>query len=243
MLSGMPPWKHLGIDNPIMLYNHIKEHAGPPPMNESIKSAEEAAFTAMITKCFHKNPSERLTANELLEDVFFLQGACCSDDEHTRASNIPASPGQNTSIAWESLLSPSTPQSRLSLSGRNASCRRSNSARCLRSPFMSPPIPENGILNCALIKSPAPSPKFDPSGWPSWAREHYRNREKSATGGPVVTKLAETMGSMAISDDSSRPSLDSRRNLFNSGYYSEITDSSLTLHGECLVDSNGAQRK
>lgn len=237
MISGLPPWKHLGINNPVLLYNHVKQHSGPPPINVPLESTEGAAFTAMVERCFRQTPRERPTAIELQEDVFFLQGACCSDDEQSRAA---ASPGQNTSIAWESLLSPSTPQSRLGLNGRRSSCRRSNSARCPRSPFMSPPIPENKIMNIALIKSPGTSPKCDPSGWPTWARERYNMRNRAPSSGPSPSELAETMGSLAISDDSSHQQSLDRRNLFaspvnNSGYYSEITSSSRTLQGEHLL--------
>lgn len=225
MVSGLPPWKQLGISNPVLLYNSIKQHNGPPPLSVSTERPQGAAFVAMITKCFEKKPSERPTAEELQQDRFFLQGDYCSDDCQ---SSVLASPGHNTSIAWENLLqSPSTPQSTIGLSARPSTFRRSSSARNMRSPFMSPPIPENGILNMSLIKSPAAaSPTCDPSDWPSWARAQYQ-KDCQDTG------VTATMGSLAFSEDSH--SLD-RRNLFSSS--SVATDTTLTtLHGEKLLET------
>lgn len=225
MVSGLPPWKQLGISNPVRLYNSIKNHNGPPPLNVSTELPEGAAFVAMITKCFQHNPNKRPTAEELQQDGFFLMGESCSDD-----CSVLASPGHNTSIAWENLLhSPSTPQSTIGLNARPSTFRRSSSARSMRS-FMSPPIPENGILNLSLIKSPtAASPKCDPSDWPTWARAQYQKDCEEAG-------ASATMGSLAFSEDSH--TLD-RKNLFSSSVAADTTMA--TLQGEKLLETMNGQ--
>ena len=266
MATGVPPWKELGINNPVLLYNHIKSHPGPPPfaiLNQ--KESDVAAFTSMVKKCFHKSPGERPDAKQLKEDPFFLHRECSSDDDQTGVSITSSffSPRKDSSAAWEHLLSPATPQSHSVGRRGQGRPRRSSSAGCLKSSFLSPPIPEHTVMNMAYVrhqKSPVLSPQYDPSDWPSWARKQNLKSEggknlrvSGIKRSPSVEAICSTMDSLAISDESSFASLN-RRNLFcngtrdntnnnntkNSGYFSEVSEATgtiSTLCGENLLDS------
>lgn len=239
MITGLPPWKDLGVDNPVLLYNHIKKNPGPPPIKLSMRSPEETAFTSLLAKCFRQDPTERPSASELQDEVFFLQREC-HDDNLTgiHSTSIFASPAaaKDTSYAWEHLLSPSTPHSAV----QRRHHHRSNSTGCMKPPFASPPIPENFVLNIPNIQhrqTPLASPGCDPSEWPSWARKAMvvpSEDTKEAPNTPVIKSVSDTLGvgSLAISEDSTAPAELEKRNLFcnsNRDYFSEASEVTTTV--------------
>ncbi|CAB9516794.1 activated protein kinase catalytic subunit alpha-1 [Seminavis robusta] len=250
MRIGLPPWKNLGITNPVMLYKHIEANPGPPSADLPTETQQDRDFAAMVARCFHRSPVERPNAQELEDDLFFFRRETIDDDQ-TGISSVLASPSgtKDGSFGWEHLMSPTTPP----MSGKSklkSRHRRSSSAGCLKSPlFLSPPIPENSVLKLSparalrRVTSPAmASPQYVSKEWPAWARDVLKSDSKrpasqSSPAFAVDTTLSESMGSLAISEDS--PMTVQGRNLFsdtkNSGYFSEISEES-TLRGENLLE-------
>jgi serine/threonine protein kinase len=244
MITGQPPW--LGISNPVALYNHIKNCRGPPPIDQQHEN--DGAFTAMVSRCFERSPCERPSAEELHDDPFFQHRHIVDDDYTPSIATIFATPSKDPLLAWEHLQSPSTAQSGKVEAGMLNGYRRSNSAVCLKSPlFLSPPIPQNAVLKMANAKlrmnSPAAtSPQYESAEWPSWARkaltsdsgqqpESSRSPKGKGNVSPTVAALSQTLGSLALSEDSSAPA--TRKNLFD---FSDVSDNSV-LYGEELLET------
>ena len=254
MVTGQPPWP--GFTNPVKLYHHIKIFEGPPPIDP--KHGNDAAFAAMVARCFHKSAYERPTAQELHDDPFFQHRQTIDDDHTSVIASILASPGRDISFHWEHLLSPATPQSGKSGTGRRYRHRRSSSAGYLKSPLLlSPPIPENGVLKMtpARFRTSSPagaSPSYESNDWPSWARKaltcnstqrHDTSRSSNEMGNesPSIDAISEILGSLAVSEDSSAPDKClQRKNLFSESKPSvsigEVSDHS-TLQGEGLLET------
>jgi serine/threonine protein kinase len=126
MITGNPPWKDKGFSNPISLFNHIKSHNGPPPINISHDDLVTyqnrrilERFESLVDRCFQKNPSNRPTAHELLEDPFFIEMHEEGDDDasHYRGLFSPGgifSPGNETNASHDLWRSPETPVSEMS---------------------------------------------------------------------------------------------------------------------------------
>lgn len=251
MVTGVPPWKELGIKNPVALYNHIKNTIGPPPFDISTqKGPDAAAFSSMLSRCFHKLPGDRPSARELMEDPFFSKNECSVDDDQAGASIASSffSPRKDVSLAWEHLQSPGTPQLHCRL---GHPC--SSSAGCLKSPFLfSPPIPEHKVLDMD---------QYEKSNWPAWARtadlksEGATNCHTPTIESTNPSVICSTLDSLAVSNDSNQAGIE-KRNLFydgegnNSGvnnnavrssdHFNEVcegTATMATLCGECLLDS------
>jgi serine/threonine protein kinase len=247
MLTGVPPWKELGISNPVVLYNHIKKTTGPPLDWKKVESYNNKdAFYGFLKKCFFKDPQQRPGALELQQEAFFIDIHSHSDDEHSVTPGSLFSPGNNSTFGWDSVNSPGT-QACVGTPGKpNSSLRRSNSIGGLRSPFMSPPIPRHCEIRAHSIAFS--SPQHDTADWPSWARGKLKSSVKSgAMGSPSIASASDLMGSLAISEDSSAPVRLQGRHLFtktigeeqtrSSGYFSELSEGS-TLKGEALLGSN-----
>ena len=95
MVTTRPPWKDRGFTNPISLFNHIKNHAGPPvmkhPETDSFSKRQQTSwhlFEEMVCKCFDHDPSKRPTAKELQDDPFFLTVHDMEDEDQTQFCGI-----------------------------------------------------------------------------------------------------------------------------------------------------------
>ena len=129
MVTGIPPWKEKGFENPISLFNHIKKHQGPPPMKiskENLLSNGDkrvhVLFERMVAKCFQKDPSERPTVGQLIEDPFFIEMHEEGDDDTTHYRGIFSpgglfSPGSRSKESLEFSRSSETSMSATKLPG------------------------------------------------------------------------------------------------------------------------------
>jgi len=236
MVTGTPPWKNLGINNPVLLYNHIKSHEGPPTFQfaHSNAVAVEENFMAMLTRCFQKIPKNRPTAGEMMDEPFFLQRDYSIDE--TAGASITSSllsPCKDSSYAWENLHSPATPHSHSASKINRGGPRRSISAGCLKAAFLSPPVPEHAVLSRTYAnfqKTPMMSPKMDSSEWPTWAKNGLDATVSTSNGRTSKTlpspaqaqkfhlagdDMHKTLDSLAISDESCSETLDfERKKLF-----------------------------
>lgn len=240
MLTGLPPWKDLGINNPVRLYNHIKRWHGPPPLHwKKFEPYEgEDVLRSFLDKCFLKKPGDRPCALELLKEPFFLERRSELFDEQTATpSSLFSAEDDHSLFGWEQILSPAT-QRRAHTPSTAGRLRRSKSTGLPRSPFLSPPIPRQ----CDVKKevTVVTSPLYDTSDWPSWARENVTSSKKQITESPVIDEASKLMGSLAISDDSSTSAFASlwRRNLFCKNTSSSELSEGSTLIGEGLVGSD-----
>lgn len=156
-------------------------------------TCETRAFTTLVSTCFATDPSKRPNAIEILNNHFFLHQESLSDDDQTGISTTYGSPAKESSFAWEHLLSPATPKSILGKTGRRGGHRRSLSAGCLKSSLLSPPMPESSPM-LRHHNSPSPSPRYDQSEWPSWARNKFhevQDRVAVKTASPKKVKRAQ----------------------------------------------------
>ena len=192
MFTATPPWKSFGKTNPVALFNVVKNHLGPPPMDvpstctDSLKHI--SLFQSLMTRCFRLDPIERPSARELLLDPFFLHAETDDDVSVNRSLFSPCSMMSNDQIT-----SPVT-RAEPSLARRIV---RSKSNSPLRSPFRSPPLPKRPSPGVMLD---AGSPKLDSTDWPAWARDRH---EKSRQLGLHRASLSDsTLGSLAYSADS-----------------------------------------
>jgi serine/threonine protein kinase len=226
MITTVPPWKDKEFTNPISLFNHIKNHDGPPPMDIPndllISNGDRKAgelFESLVRKCFQKDPSSRPTTDELLVDPFFIEMHDGADQE-TSPYRALFSPGNETTTSRETMNtgSPATPacasdtpspQRFPSPSPQNHS--RSKSVIQWKTSFMSPPRPKRNKEKSSpspipMHQSPqATSPQPDTSEWPDWARAQL-NKKKLFTKSPASRQtdpdLSDVMGSLALSADS-----------------------------------------
>ena len=72
MLVGDPPT--FGCVEPLALMYKIASSTDPPPLPSDLSDSA----TALIKKCLKRDPYERPTAQELLEDLFLAVGECSS---------------------------------------------------------------------------------------------------------------------------------------------------------------------
>jgi serine/threonine protein kinase len=164
MVTGTPPWKDLGISNPVALYNHVKAQTGPPKINLSSDDDFEAvtALKSLVARCFRQAPDERPSARELLEESFFHEYHHLSDEEMSTYSRGLFSPA--SACSWDQ-----TPTKGSASPARfNYQRRRSHSIGTPASPLLSPPLPQGPTI---YGDSPVTFPQADTKDWPSWARE------------------------------------------------------------------------
>ena len=204
MLTGKAPWKELGFNNPVSLFNHIKKHNGIPSTESwagrkafETKGTECALFKALLSKCFNPDPRLRPTTTDLLNDSFFIEFGDFSEDEKTAVRNKFYSPCNNSVYSLENLTSPiiSKPMNNI-IAGKtttpNRSLLRSGSVAQISSnpPLFSPPVPKrseesmlsSNLQECfSLSSSPLcqSSPEIDTRGWPAWARDRQQQRARS----------------------------------------------------------------
>ena len=222
MATASPPWKDKGFTNPISLFNHIKNHKGPPPMDipreELSSNSEKRAgqlFDELLKKCFEKEPSKRPTVVELQQDPFFIEMYDGEDDEASHDYRSLFSPGNETTASRDSIRSPvmlpraSDALSPQRLPSPSPQLGRSKSVVQWKTSFLSPPRPKRNTERA----SPSPmraSPQTissnpDTTEWPQWARVQLRN-QKLSNQSPGRRKkeqdVSDLMGSLALSEDS-----------------------------------------
>lgn len=196
MMAGIPPWKNLGLTNPIALFRHVQKSTGLPDfeysqVDSALARKELEVFKKLLSLCFDRDPTKRPDASSLLSNSFFLEEHTLSDDEDfcSRSLFSPAS----TTVSKSGLQSPMQTIG----SPLRGSLARRKSAGCIFSPLMSPPVPKHvGVMRSPLPKSPMP----DPRGWPAWAREKHQQAAS-------VEEITSMMDSLAYSDDTKSRSM------------------------------------
>jgi len=223
MITGSSPWKSEGFSNPISLFNHIKKHAGGPPVDvkhvERLSNENKNVFGLLcdlMESCYNKDPTERPDVRLLQEHAFFTE---MHEDDESVYSNGLFSPANKTRLSTGSARSEKS-DSRIVETPSPSPMRlpaptppsRSKSIIQWRSTFASPPKPkraENKKLSSPLRASPYHSPPHDTSNWPDWARVELRKSSlfdqspnKVGAGTSEETNISEMMGSLALSEDS-----------------------------------------
>jgi serine/threonine protein kinase len=132
MAFSTPPWKSLGLTNPVSLFNHVKRTNGPPDANyptcETVSaSRDQDLFKKLLSLCFLRDPQRRPDARGLLFDPFFLEEHILDDDDLCGASLF--SPASISSRAGP----PRSPY-RARLSPARGALSRRNSVGSLHSP-------------------------------------------------------------------------------------------------------------
>ena len=192
MASGSPPWKAQGYTNPMSLFLHLRKSEGAPqmrwPESTTAKQSEKELFEGMLTKCFHREPSQRPTATVLLSDGFFVE-ITPSDDE-TSCSQGLFSPESKSASTFSAILSPSV-VAHLS--------KNPKAAGILPRPLMTPPLPiriRESAFHLDTVSPLPSSPMVDPREWPTWARESVK---KCSVG--TVSGKTTMIDSLARSED------------------------------------------
>jgi serine/threonine protein kinase len=199
MVTGSPPWKSLGYTNPVSLFNYMQNIEGPPSMD--IAEEEEMIQTVtgiqriemirnLVKRCFARNPDERPTAKEMLDDPFFAEDHIWEEADQSDCCSLFSPVSSYTPLSKASPIvfnvSPIVPTShRPGSNGRSA--------------FLSPPLAPRLKGN---LKSLSPiSPMVDASGWPTWARDKHsqQNRLKHSK-----HSNQDTICSLERSDDSTQ---------------------------------------
>jgi serine/threonine protein kinase len=199
MFTANPPWKNLGTTNPVALFNKVKSHNGPPPVDVPAsctdKGSDIARFRALLERSFQFDPTKRPSAKEMLDDSFFMHTDSCLDDEHSVSYSLfsPCSTG-----SWGRLSSPCPATSRRGVSRGSSSCPP-------RSPFLSPPLPKRS-------GSPQISPKPDVTEWPVWARKQQEQACSPTliqydAGDKLLGSLAYSAATTAVTEVCTAPDL------------------------------------
>ena len=162
MLTGTPPWKNLGIANPVALFNHVKSTEGPPKIEIPKMAPEIKLLESLLIRCFHRTPHDRPSADELSNDPFLVEVLPLLEDEQTENQGL-CSPGSTCS--WD--LSDSPQRSKESHTMFSRHRRRNSIDGSRKSPMFSPPVPKP-VTQARVYASPArppQSPKPNTSEW------------------------------------------------------------------------------
>ena len=103
MYTGQPPWRSMGIKNPVSLLMHIKGVDGPPdfpptlPKGGGNENDDEATASLkdLISSCFKRDPSRRLSAQTMLSHPFFYEDDCSTaiSGDTSFGARSPKTPG------------------------------------------------------------------------------------------------------------------------------------------------------
>jgi mitogen-activated protein kinase kinase kinase 3 len=226
MVTGLPPWKDKGYNNPISLFNYIKRTNGPPPMlhpqYESFSKRQQISwhlFEELVKLCFDHDPTRRPTSSTLETNPFFLTVHDAEDDQESRGLFSPG--GDTLSIddtssprSFSDLLnSPAESPPVFSESQTSQSkLPRSKSVVQWKTSFKTPPRPKRTPRKAA---SPGPgesstkktprqhgkvdsSPSPDTREWPEWARAQLQKQVGSDLSS--ISENASTDGAANLSD-------------------------------------------
>lgn len=243
MVTGNPPWKDLGLTNPVSLFQHISKSSGLPPMSinetESVCGVRDGpmkmgVFKNMVTRCFDRIPEQRPSTMDLLNDIFFSEECNLSLDDQSDSiiyGSMQSPIFSTTTTVTKSkhtILSPSGWANDLSPIQRRIPIRRSNSiGHSIGSPMFSPPLPKRTGEGWDVTQrmrheksSPLTSPIPDGREWPTWARNQllYGN-----TTTPSTPKDNKENGETLPATKNERSSMDSLA-------YSDDDDASNTHH-------------
>ena len=240
MVTGNPPWKDLGLTNPVSLFQHISKSSGLPPMsineNESVCGIRDGAvkmvvFKKMVSRCFDRIPEQRPSTMDLLNDIFFSEECNLSLDDPSDSviyGSIHSPIFSTTTNSKHTIMSPPGWTSHLSPIQGRLPLRRSNSiGHAIGSPMFSPPLPKrsgDGWDATQRIRkersSPITSPTPDGSEWPTWARNQLPN---VSTTTPLTPKNNEEIVERLPAAKNERSSMDSL-------VYSDDDDSNTNTH-------------
>jgi serine/threonine protein kinase len=230
MLMGTPPWKSLGLSNPVSLFNHISRTTGPPePLlmspNANTPTAEEKflveAFKRLVVRCFERNPENRPEAKDIVHDTLFTAIRMAACDDHSDCSRLFSPSSDRT---FDLLASPSFGAN---VSPIRPSPRRTQSIGSPMTPFLSPPLPRK--TSKSRLSSPIVSPIADPSEWPTWARTMHKAATRTQD---IIAKTDEgqksnsMIDSLNFSDDDFKSLFDKSLNSFIPS--TELSEKNLT---------------
>lgn len=174
MLTSNPPWKGLGFQSPMKLFLYICRHTGPPPMKQPTKGDRDAmtnhqnklddeassgpflsdSLSNLLEQCFQRDPSNRPSAQTLLQHSFFTEvdpnESFVGDDESIPGGSV-IEQKKDASSPPPSALSPFSPL-------RLADWKRSRTAS----------HNDDHVLPEEKEKKPEGTVHED---WPSWAKE------------------------------------------------------------------------
>ena len=158
------------------------------------------------------------------------------------------SPEKSTPFGWENLCSPAGLQSQGTDPRRQGGLRRSTSAKCPKSPFLSPPVPKHlNTIYKGRHTSPFMSPGKASGDWPVWARKNMlsspeRNMANAKSPSSKFDKSLDlvtgTLDSLAISRDSEASEAGMPKKLFNH-HRDNLNETNATspLQGEEFIET------
>jgi serine/threonine protein kinase len=187
MASGNPPWKDLGLTNPVSLFQHITQSSGPPEMNVieadftcGVRDGQHklSLFKNLVSCCFERVPEKRPCSGDLLVNTFFAEECSVSmDDPSDNGFGLFSSPASNSKVHGQTMSMSPNWAGNLSPIQRFPIRRSLSGSGMIRSPMFSPPLPRRSTGKSAnLLRSdhspiPYSSPIPDDCEWPSWARK------------------------------------------------------------------------
>lgn len=204
MSTGIPPWKNLGLSNPVALFHHISRTAGPPEVDmHEVEDARDMAdenrkfeqFKSFIARCFQRVPDKRPSAADLLDDLFFSADHSLSIDDQSEYLSL-FSPGSTFARNY-----PSSPID-VNFSPIRPLMRRRNSIGAPSSALLSPPLPRSSHIRAN--RSPV-TPIPDSTEWPTWARQKLLAEGpafEEASDDQKTVQAQNLLDSLAYSDDS-----------------------------------------
>lgn len=178
MVTGVPPWKSLGFNNPISLFIHIKSHSSHPelPLLKNCDRNNRVLLESILSRCFQRSPFDRPLASELLRDSFFS----------TSVNRNATPPSPNVPLLSPSLRSPlqiivedqelnSSISESLCYSLKQAPENKTSDAS------LSDSLCYSLTLTSPLKVNDAKNRTTDSSDWPEWAKKRHEENKENAT--------------------------------------------------------------
>jgi serine/threonine protein kinase len=199
MATGNPPWKDIGLTNPVSLFQHISKSSGPPLWStndaELICGLHNGAvvmesFQKLISHCFERTPELRPSSGDMLDHIFFSDDTSLLVDDHSDSGyGLFSSPLSTGSATKHTICSSPNWATNLSPILQRPTIRRCNSSgSTIRSPMFSPPLPRRTVggremvqLRMDLSPTSISSPTPDDTEWPTWARNQLPAKSSSET--------------------------------------------------------------
>ena len=169
MLTGLPPWKGMGIHSPTSLFLHLRKSTGLPPFmkkeekNSSRKKDQfvidegkpvDPTLKELLLKCFERDPKNRPSVQSLMNDEFFIEQTTLDDSILDEDGSIIDSSSPmitiSSAVKIKSSIQPISPDK---LSEMNV-CD----------------IAENTIEEEERIPDVKEDCHYDDKDWPAWAK-------------------------------------------------------------------------